>query len=40
MTLDADTLVAGEVLAMDLVLEATGWTLAVPLTFIAYIIWE
>ena len=33
IVLDAHTLVAGDLVVMDLVLESTGWTLAAPLTF-------
>lgn len=40
ITLDADTLVAGEIVAMDLVFETTSWTLAVFSNWIASIIWE
>ena len=40
VTLDADTLVAGEVVAMDLVFETTSWTLASISTWQAFIIWE
>lgn len=40
ITLDADTLVAGEVVAMDLVFETTSWTLAVVSGWSASIIWE
>lgn len=39
-TLNADTLVGGEVVVMDLVFETTGWTLAQVLTVQPYIIWE
>jgi len=39
-TLDADTLVASEMVVMDLVFEDTGWTLAVVSTWIASVIWE
>jgi len=38
--LDADTLVAGEVVVMDLTFETTSWTLAVVSTWNAFIIWE
>lgn len=40
VTLDADTLVAGEVVVMDLTFETTGWTLAAVSTWIASIIFE
>lgn len=40
VTLDADTLVAGEVVVMDLVFETSSWTLAQVSTWIASIIWE
>lgn len=40
VTLDADTLVAGEIVAMDLTFEASSWTLAQVSTWIASIIWE
>ena len=40
ITLDADTLVGGEVVVMDLVFETTSWTLAVVSTWLAFIIWE
>ena len=40
ITLDADTLVAGEVVVMDLVFETASWTLAVVSTWMASIIWE
>ncbi len=40
VTLDADTLVAGEEVVMDLVFETTSWTLAQVSTWIASIIWE
>lgn len=38
--LDADTLVAGEEVVMDLTFETAGWTLAQVSTWIASIIWE
>lgn len=38
--LDADTVVAGEWLVMDLTFENTGWTLAAVSTWVASIIWE
>ena len=40
VTLDADTLVASEIVVMDLVFETTSWTLAVVSTYVASIIWE
>lgn len=40
VTLDADTVVAGETIVMDLVFETTSWTLAQVSTWIASIIWE
>lgn len=40
ITLDADTLVAGEEVVMDLVFETTSWTLAQVSTWIPSIIWE
>jgi hypothetical protein len=40
ITLDADTLVAGENVLIDLTFEATSWTLAVVSTWTASIIWE
>ena len=40
ITLDADTLVAGEIVVMDLVFETASWTLAQVSTWIASIIWE
>jgi len=40
VTLDADTLVAGEIVVMDLVFETASWTLAAVSTWIASIIWE
>lgn len=40
VTLDADTLVAGEIVVMDLVFETSSWTLAQISTWIASIIWE
>ncbi|HJX58192.1 MAG TPA: hypothetical protein VJ325_05680 [Thiobacillus sp.] len=40
VTLDADTLVANEVVVMDLVFETASWTLAAVSTWIAIIIWE
>jgi hypothetical protein len=39
-TLNADTLVAGEIVAMDLTFETSSWTLAQTLTVIPAIIWE
>ena len=38
--LDADILVAGEIVVMDLVFETTSWTLAQVSTWISTIIWE
>jgi len=38
--LDADTLVAGEMVIMDLIFETASWTLAVISTWRATIIWE
>lgn len=38
--LDANTLVAGEIVAMDLVFETSGWTLTVVSTWIPAILWE
>lgn len=40
ITLDADTVVAGETIVMDLVFETSGWTLAAVSTWKAAIIWE
>lgn len=40
VTLDADTPVAGEIIAMDLTFETSSWTLAAILTFQPSIIWE
>jgi hypothetical protein len=40
VTLDADTLVASEIVAMDLTFETASWTLAVISTWNASIIWE
>ena len=40
VTLDADTLVAGEVVIMNLIFEDSGFTLAVVSTWSASIIWE
>jgi len=40
ITLDADTLVAGEEVVMDLTFETSGWTLNLVSTWIASIIWE
>ncbi|MEK6798035.1 MAG: hypothetical protein AABZ12_03640 [Planctomycetota bacterium] len=40
IVLDADTIVAGEIVAMDLVFEATGWTLDKVSTWQASAIWE
>ena len=38
--LDADTLVGGEEVVMDILFDATSWTLAAVSTWIASIIWE
>ncbi|MGV3723014.1 MAG: hypothetical protein ACO1SX_19110 [Actinomycetota bacterium] len=38
--LNADTLVGGEIVVMDLTFETSGWTLAAVLTCIPTIIWE
>lgn len=40
VTLDGDTLVAGEMVVMDLTFETASWTLAQVSTWIASIIWE
>ncbi len=40
ITLDADTIVAGEEIVMDLVFETTGWTLDKVSTWIVSVIWE
>lgn len=40
VTLDADTLVASEVVVMDLVFETASWTLAAVSTWQASVIWE
>jgi hypothetical protein len=40
VTLDADTLVADEIVVMDLVFETASWTLAAVSTWLAYIVWE
>lgn len=40
VTLDADTLVAGEIVIMDLVFETAAWTLAAISNWIPSIIWE
>lgn len=40
ITLDADTVVANEVIAMDLTFETTSWTLAQVSTWYAAVIWE
>jgi hypothetical protein len=40
VTLDADTLVANEVVVMDLTFETSSWTLAQILTVIPSVIWE
>jgi len=39
-TLNADTLVAGEIVVMDLTFETSGWTLAQVLTCIPSLVWE
>lgn len=39
-TLDGDTLVAGEIVVMDLTFETTSWTLAQISTWFPSIIWE
>lgn len=40
VTLDADTLVAGEIVTMELVFETVNWTLAAISTWQVAIIWE
>lgn len=40
ITLDADTLVAGEMVVMDLTFETASWTLAQISTWYPWIIWE
>lgn len=40
ITLDADTLVADEIVVMDLTFETSSWTLAEVSTWIPTIIWE
>jgi len=40
ITLDADTVVANEVIVMDLVFETAGWTLAELSTYVVFVIWE
>lgn len=40
VTLDADTVVAGEVVVMEVVFETTNWTLAQVLTWNFSVIWE
>ena len=40
INLDADTLVGGEEVVMDLTFETSSWTLAQVSTWIASIIWE
>lgn len=40
VTLDADTLVGGEIVVVDLTFETALWTLAVVSTWTAAIIWE
>lgn len=40
ITLDADTLVAGETVVLDLVFETASWTLAVASTWAMFVVWE
>lgn len=40
VTLDADTIVAGETIVLHLIFETASWTLAQVLTCQAFIIWE
>ncbi|RPH38303.1 hypothetical protein EHM92_00030 [bacterium] len=40
ITLDADTPVGGEIIAMDLTFETSGWTLDQISTWMASLIWE
>lgn len=40
ITLDADTIVAQEMIVMDLTFETTSWTLAQVSTWYAMIVWE
>jgi len=40
ITLDADTLVAGEVVVMAITFETTSWTLAAASFWNAFVIWE
>lgn len=40
ITLDADTPVGGETIVMDLVFEASGWTLAQVSTWKVFVVWE
>lgn len=40
VTLDADTLVGGEVIVMDLTFETTSWTLAQVSTWQVFVLWE
>lgn len=40
VTLDADTVVASEVIVMDILFETSSWTLAAISTWIPMIIWE
>ncbi len=40
VTLDADTLVAGEIVVMQLTFETASWTLAVTSAYLPMIIWE
>jgi len=40
ITLDADTIVAGEMVVMDLTFETLNWTLAAVSTWLLFVIWE
>ena len=40
VTLNADTVVAGEIISMELTFETSGWTLAQVSTWIPSIVWE
>lgn len=40
ITLDASTATAGKLLVMRLYFETSGWTLAVPSTWLPFVIWE
>lgn len=40
VTLDADTLVGGEMIQVDLTFETSSWTLAATSTWLAAVIWE